>query len=153
MSPNNDGKIIRLQVPPMSGEQRTKMVARIKKASEDAKVACRNIRRDANKHFDLAEKEKEMTEDERDSGKESVQVLLKESSKPRSTSRPRRSRRKSSSSNPGIFHRLTEPQRHRFAEGTLGMHNLWHACSATLHCLFSSSNFHASLRLRDLCGK
>ena len=77
MSPNNDGKMIRLQVPPMSGEQRQKMVARIKKSAEEAKVACRNIRRDANKHFDAAEKAKEMTEDERDKGKEEVQSLLK----------------------------------------------------------------------------
>ena len=78
MSPNNDGKMIRLQVPPMSGEQRQKMATRIKKSSEDAKVACRNIRRDANKHFDAAEKAKELTEDERDSGKEQVQTLLKQ---------------------------------------------------------------------------
>jgi len=77
MSPNNDGKMIRLTVPPMSGEQRQKMVARIKKSSEEAKVACRNIRRDANKHFDQAEKAKEMTEDDRDKGKEEVQDLLK----------------------------------------------------------------------------
>src|SRR6266581_3933014 len=54
MAPNNDGKIIRLQVPTMSGEQRQKMVTRIKKSAEDAKVSCRNIRRDANKHFDQA---------------------------------------------------------------------------------------------------
>jgi ribosome recycling factor len=78
MAPNNDGKMIRLQVPPMSGEQRQKLVTRIKKSSEEAKVACRNIRRDANKHFDTAEKNKEMTEDERDSGKEKVQTLLKD---------------------------------------------------------------------------
>src|ERR1700752_3888511 len=77
MSPNNDGKMVRLQVPPMSGEQRQKMVARIKKSAEEAKVACRNIRRDANKHFDQAEKDKELTEDERDKGKEQVQTLLK----------------------------------------------------------------------------
>jgi len=77
MSPNNDGKMIRLTVPPMSGEQRQKMVARIKKAGEEAKVAIRNIRRDANKHFDQAEKAKEMTEDDRDKGKEEVQTLLK----------------------------------------------------------------------------
>jgi len=77
MAPNNDGKMIRLTVPPMSGEQRQKMVARIKKSGEDAKVACRNIRRDANKHFEKAEKDKEMTEDERDKGKEDVQTLLK----------------------------------------------------------------------------
>jgi ribosome recycling factor len=78
MSPNNDGKMIRLQVPPMSGEQRQKLVARIKKSAEEAKVSCRNIRRDANKHFDQAEKSKEMTEDDRDRGKESVQTLLKQ---------------------------------------------------------------------------
>src|SRR5262245_29731027 len=77
MSPNNDGKMIRLTVPAMSGEQRQKMTARIKKSGEEAKVACRNIRRDANKHFDVAEKDKEMTEDERDKGKEDVQTLLK----------------------------------------------------------------------------
>jgi ribosome recycling factor len=77
MSPNNDGKMIRLQVPSMSGDQRKKMVTEIKKTSEDAKVACRNIRRDGNKHFDQAEKNKEMTEDERDGGKEKVQTLLK----------------------------------------------------------------------------
>ncbi|MCI0377572.1 MAG: ribosome recycling factor [Gemmataceae bacterium] len=77
MAPNNDGKMIRLQVPPMSGEQRQKMVARIKKSNEEAKVACRNIRRDANKAFETAEKNKEMTEDERDKGKEQVQELLK----------------------------------------------------------------------------
>ena len=77
MAPNNDGKMIRLQVPPMSGEQRQKMAARIKKSSEDAKVACRNIRRDANKAVDIAEKSKELTEDERDQGKEKVQGLLK----------------------------------------------------------------------------
>src|SRR6516165_10189071 len=77
MSPNSDGKMIKLIVPPMSGEQRQKMVARIKKSAEEAKVACRNIRRDANKHFEQAEKKKEMTEDERDKGKEAVQDLLK----------------------------------------------------------------------------
>src|ERR1700757_1514117 len=77
MAPKNNGKMIPLQVPPMSGEQRQKLVARIKKSSEDAKVACRNIRRDANKQFDQAEKNKEMTEDERDDGKEEVQSLTK----------------------------------------------------------------------------
>src|SRR5919109_3708632 len=77
MAPNNDGKMIRLTVPPMSGEQRQKMAARIKKSGEDAKVACRNIRRDANKNFDQAEKNKELTEDDRDKTKDEVQKLLK----------------------------------------------------------------------------
>ncbi len=77
MSPNNDGKIIRLTVPAMSGEQRTKMAAHIKKLAEEAKVACRNVRRDANKHIDTAEKDGELTEDERDKAKDKVQSLLK----------------------------------------------------------------------------
>src|SRR5205814_4297106 len=77
MSPNNDGKMIRLQVPSMSGDQRKKLTAVIKKVSEEQKIACRNIRRDANKQFDQAEKSKEMTEDDRDKGKEEVQTLLK----------------------------------------------------------------------------
>src|SRR6267143_1076457 len=45
--------------------------------TNDGKIALRNIRRDANKHFDQAEKAKDMTEDERDAGKEDVQNLLK----------------------------------------------------------------------------
>jgi ribosome recycling factor len=77
MAPNNDGKMIRLQVPPMSGDQRQKMVARIKKLAEEAKIAIRNVRRDANKSFDQSEKAKEMTEDERDKGKDEVQSLTK----------------------------------------------------------------------------
>src|SRR5215210_4078606 len=44
MSPNSDGKIIRLNVPSMSGDQRKKMAAHIKKSAEEAKVAIRNIR-------------------------------------------------------------------------------------------------------------
>jgi ribosome recycling factor len=77
MAPNSDGKMIRLQVPTMSGEQRQKLAQNIKKSAEEAKVSCRNVRRDGNKHFDTAEKNKEMTEDERDKGKEEVQTLLK----------------------------------------------------------------------------
>ena len=77
LAPNNDGKIIRLQIPAMSGEQRTKLVKRVKELAEDGKVACRNVRRDANKHFEQGEKDGEMTEDERDQGKEEVQKLLK----------------------------------------------------------------------------
>jgi ribosome recycling factor len=77
LSPNNDGKMIRLVLPSMSGEQRQKMVQRVKKSAEDAKVSCRNIRRDSNKHFDTAEKGGEMTEDDCAKGKDEVQALLK----------------------------------------------------------------------------
>jgi ribosome recycling factor len=77
LTPNSDGKMVRLTVPAMSGDARKKMAQHIKKLAEEAKVACRNIRRDANKHFEQEEKNKTMTEDERDAGKEDVQGLLK----------------------------------------------------------------------------
>ena len=77
LAPNNDGKVIRLSIPAMSGDQRKKIVAQIKKSGEAAKVSCRNIRRDGNKHFEDAEKAKTMTEDDRDKGKVKMQDLLK----------------------------------------------------------------------------
>ena len=78
LAPNNDGKVIRLTIPAMSGDQRKKIVAQVKKSAENAKVACRNIRRDGNKHYEDAEKAKAMTEDDRDKGKTQVQDLLKQ---------------------------------------------------------------------------
>jgi ribosome recycling factor len=78
LSPNNDGKLIRLTVPPMSGEQRKKMVQRIRKLEEEAKVSIRNVRRDANKALEAAEKAGELTEDELDHNKEEVQKLTKQ---------------------------------------------------------------------------
>jgi ribosome recycling factor len=77
LAPNNDGKVIRLSVPAMSGDQRKKLVAQIKKSAEAAKVSCRNVRRDGNKHLEDEEKAKRMTEDDRDKGKTKVQDLLK----------------------------------------------------------------------------
>ncbi len=75
LAPNSDGKIIRLTIPPMSGEQRQKMVARVKKLAEEAKVSIRNVRRDGNKRFEAEEKAKTLTEDERDDGKAQIQKL------------------------------------------------------------------------------
>ncbi|GIW99866.1 MAG: ribosome-recycling factor [Pirellulaceae bacterium] len=77
LNPQNDGKIIRLNIPPLSTEVRKKMVARIKELAEEAKVSIRNIRRDANKAIDAAQKAKEITEDDRDALKDEVQELTK----------------------------------------------------------------------------
>ena len=76
-NPQNDGRLIRINIPPLSTEVRKKMVSRIKEHGEEAKVAIRNIRRDANKAADTGEKEKTMTEDERDDAKNEVQELTK----------------------------------------------------------------------------
>ncbi len=76
-NPQSDGRVIRLNVPPLSMEVRRKMVARIRELCEEAKVAIRNIRRDGNKLADQAEKDKDLSEDERDDVKEQVQDLTK----------------------------------------------------------------------------
>ncbi len=76
-NPQNDGRLIRINIPPLSTEQRKRMVGRIKDLTEESKIAIRNIRRDANKAIDLAEKEKEISEDNRDTMKEEVQELTK----------------------------------------------------------------------------
>jgi ribosome recycling factor len=77
LAPQNDGKVIRLNIPPLSGDVRKKMVARTKELAEEAKIAIRNIRRDANKAVEQAEKDKEIGEDERDTIKNEVQELTK----------------------------------------------------------------------------
>jgi ribosome recycling factor len=77
-TPQNDGRVIRLNVPPLSTEVRRKMVSRVRELAEESKVAVRNIRRDGNKAADSAEKDKEMSEDDRDQVKEQIQELTKE---------------------------------------------------------------------------
>jgi ribosome recycling factor len=76
-NPQNDGRLIRLNVPPLSTEVRRKMVGRIKELAEEAKVAIRNIRRDGNKSADQGEKDKDFSEDDRDQVKEEIQELTK----------------------------------------------------------------------------
>ena len=77
LSPNSDGRLIRLNVPPLSTERRKQLVSRVKELAEEARVSIRNVRRDANKHADQSEKDKVFSEDDRDSTKEQVQELTK----------------------------------------------------------------------------
>jgi len=77
LSPNSDGRLIRLAVPPLSGERRRQLVGRVKEFAEEGRIAIRNIRRDANKSADQAEKDKTMSEDERDDTKDQIQDLTK----------------------------------------------------------------------------
>ena len=63
VTPNNDGKIIRLNVPPMTEETRKKTVGKVKELAEAQRVAIRNVRREANKNADAASKEG-LTEDD-----------------------------------------------------------------------------------------
>lgn len=77
-NPQSDGKLIRINVPPLSTDVRKKMVARIKELAEEARVAIRNIRRDGNKALDQAEKDKRISEDDRNAAKEKIQDLTRQ---------------------------------------------------------------------------
>jgi ribosome recycling factor len=76
-NPQNDGRVIRLNVPPLSTEVRRKMVNRVRELAEEARVALRNIRRDGNKMADQSEKDKDLSEDDRDAVKDEIQELTK----------------------------------------------------------------------------
>lgn len=77
LTPQSDGKVIRLNVPPLSGEVRRKMVTRTKELAEETKIAIRNIRRDGNKTADVEQKQKTLSEDDRDDLKKDIQELTK----------------------------------------------------------------------------
>ena len=73
--PQNDGTCIRLTFPPMTEERRRELSKQISKMGEDAKVAIRNIRRDANDKIKAMKKDSEMTEDEAKQSDKLVQDL------------------------------------------------------------------------------
>jgi ribosome recycling factor len=72
IAPVVDGKIIRLNFPPLSGERRTQLVQQAKQVGEQTKVVIRNVRRDANKHLEQLEKDKTITEDDLEHGKKLI---------------------------------------------------------------------------------
>jgi ribosome recycling factor len=75
LTPNNDGKMIRLNIPSMTEESRRKMVKLVKQRNEEAHVAIRNIRHQGMDDLKEYEKEKMITEDEHKRGKELLQKL------------------------------------------------------------------------------
>lgn len=77
MAPNSDGRMIRINIPALSTERRREMVQRVNKFAEEARVSIRNVRRDANKHAETAEKEKTIGEDEAKGLKDEIQELTK----------------------------------------------------------------------------
>ena len=78
IAPIVDGKIIRLNVPPLSEERRRQMVVQAKQLGEQTKVGIRNIRRDANKQLEKEQKNKLITEDDLEKGKKQIDDLTKE---------------------------------------------------------------------------
>lgn len=77
ITPMSDGKIIRLQIPSLSGERRNQLVGQVKKMAEASRVAVRNARRDGNKDMDKQQKAGEVPEDEADRAKDEIQNLTK----------------------------------------------------------------------------
>ncbi len=75
ITPTNDGKVIRLVFPQPTEERRRELVKQVQKMGEDAKVAIRNVRRDANDLCKKMKKDGEMTEDEQKASEKSVQDL------------------------------------------------------------------------------
>ncbi len=75
INPSNDGKVIRLIFPELTEERRKELTKEIKKKGENAKVAIRNIRREAMDTFKKMQKSSEMTEDELSTAETSTQKL------------------------------------------------------------------------------
>lgn len=75
LNPANDGNIIRVPIPALNEERRKELAKLIKRFGEEAKIALRNIRRDANDHLKKAEKEDHVSEDDRIKAENDVQEL------------------------------------------------------------------------------
>ena len=76
ITPNDDGKIIRLVFPPLTEERRKEMVKTVKKLAEDAKVACRNARRDVIDEVKKLKKDSEISEDEMATHEKEIQKIV-----------------------------------------------------------------------------
>jgi len=75
LNPNNDGTMIRLEIPQLTGERRKELSKRVNKHAEEAKVVVRNVRRDANEAIKKMEKSKVITEDESKKAQTDMQKL------------------------------------------------------------------------------
>ena len=78
INPQNDGKMIRLPVPPLSTERRNQLATRIKQIGELQRVATRNVRRDSNQVLETAKKDKVMPEDDVKRGQDQIQKITDE---------------------------------------------------------------------------
>jgi ribosome recycling factor len=73
VTPQTDGRVLRITIPELNEERRKEIVKVAKKQAEDQKIVMRNVRRDANEMVKKLEKDKKITEDERDQGLEKIQ--------------------------------------------------------------------------------
>ena len=78
VNPTNDGVVIRLNFPPLTEERRKEYVKVVKHMAEDGRVAVRNIRRDARKHLEAAEKDGEISADELERAEKELEKITHE---------------------------------------------------------------------------
>ncbi len=78
LTTNTDGKVIRIPIPPLTGERREHIVAQMREMVEENKISIRNIRREANKQIDKEEKDSLLTEDEAKKAKDHIQKFTHE---------------------------------------------------------------------------
>lgn len=75
LTPTNDGKIIRISIPPLTEERRKELVKVVKKIAEDCKVAIRNVRRESMEHLKSLEKDKKISQDDHKKANDEVQKI------------------------------------------------------------------------------
>ncbi|HET9870413.1 MAG TPA: ribosome recycling factor [bacterium] len=75
VTPTNDGKLIRLSMPPLTEERRKEFVKLVHRHAEEGRVGIRGIRQDANKHLDQLKKDKTLSEDEVKKGQDRIQKM------------------------------------------------------------------------------
>jgi ribosome recycling factor len=73
LTPQNDGKVVRVSFPPLTEERRKELVKVVKKMAEDARIAVRSIRRDANDQIKKLEKAKTISQDDSKAGEQQAQ--------------------------------------------------------------------------------
>jgi ribosome recycling factor len=75
LTPSNDGRVIKIPIPPLTEERRKQLARVVKKLGEDCKVSIRNVRREGNDDFKNLEKDKKISEDELRRAQDQVQKL------------------------------------------------------------------------------
>lgn len=78
LTPNNDGKVIRLPIPPLTEERRKELVKLVKKLGEEGKIAVRNVRRECNDELKKGEKSGDFSEDDSQRGMKEIQEVTDE---------------------------------------------------------------------------
>ncbi len=76
LTPSNDGKIIRIGIPPLTEERRRDLTRHVRKISEDAKIALRNVRREGIERIKKMEKDKELSSDDAKKGNDQIQKII-----------------------------------------------------------------------------